>query len=366
MRRPLSLYGPTDTSMAPSFGDPIQRPGSYRVLKSQGDGPVTHRSMEQQSPVDPNVYGGSIPSTPRMLLSQEPICAYLTMEMHIAKATQGFGETIGVQPVVSRKLHDIVSVSDRDKVFRLQRGFEDERRVREPNYLPPIYLKYEEDRVIQSVGFGPEEMNQFRVDRQEMITFQALDGQQRTFQIRFGLAKKDSTYFIIVVLNLPATPQTYHQPSPFSREAYSRDFQYGYQSQPAYQQNPIAPSFMPNPQFNDVHGSVPAYRPPGSLGPNNPPATNVPPFTQAAPRPDYSQGQNSYQTARGDIQHAQSHPQPQVQAQAQSQHHRDFQLPPIRDHRDQRGENSSGRRDDRGRFDIGGLLENSDPAGRGR
>ena len=58
-----------------------------------------------------------------------------------------------------------MSANDRDKVLRLQRTFEDKRREREPNYLLPIYLaKFEEDIVIQSVGFGPKEIGQVRTD----------------------------------------------------------------------------------------------------------------------------------------------------------------------------------------------------------
>src|SRR5271163_3146360 len=98
--------------------------------------------------------------TPRSQPPQDPICAYLTMEMQVAKATPSFGETIALPSVISRRFQDIVIPNDREKVARLQRGFEDERRDREPNYLPPIYLaKFEEDRVIQSVGFSPEEIS---------------------------------------------------------------------------------------------------------------------------------------------------------------------------------------------------------------
>ena len=326
-------------------------------------GPIAPRYMEHPSPVDANLYAGPMQPAPRMLPSQEPMCAYLTMEMQIAKATQGFSEAVGVQGVVSKKLHDIVSASDRDKVFRLQRMFEDERREREPNYLPPIYLKFEEDRVIQSVGFGPEELAQFRADRQESITFQGLDNQQRTFQIRFGLAKKESTYFIIVVVDVPATPQTYHHPSssPYSRESYSRDSQYGFQAQPVYQPNPNVSPYMPNPSFGDPRGDMATYRTPGPLGPNIPQSASVPAFSQAqsAGRLEYTMGQNpSYQTPRSEM--------PQGQIQAESQRQRNLQLPPIRDSRSEGSSTDpTRRRDDRGRFDIGGLIEKQDPAGRG-
>jgi hypothetical protein len=280
------------------------------------------------------------------------------MEMQIAKTTQNFGDTVALQPVISRKLQEIVSANDRDKVLRLQRGFEEERREREPNYLPPIYLaKFEEDRVIQSVGFGPEEIGQVRTDHQEIFTFPGSDGQQRAFHVRLGLAKKDATYFIVIMLQVPATPQQYHQPasSPFLRESYSRDSQYGYQQTPqqqAYGPNP-GPPFVPNPGFGDPRGEMSAYRTPGPLGQNIPQSANMPSFGQPQPaRPEYSQGQTSFQTPRSEL----------PQATQQRQH--DLQLPPIRD----QGSSADPmrRRDDRsGRVDIGGLLEKPDPRGRG-
>lgn len=344
MRRPLSLYTPEP--IATQFGgDSLQRGSPYRVLKSQG-GPIGSRHLEYGPPAEAGMYGGLIPPAPRMLPPQEPVCAYLTMDMQITKATQSFGETIGLQSVVARKFQDIVTGVDREKVLRLQRVFEEERREREPNYLPPIYLKYEEDRVIQSVGFSADDTSQLRPDRQEMFTFQGPDGQQRTFQVRFGLAKKESTYFIVLLLHIPATPQTYHQPS---LSPYSRDPQYGYQTpQQPYPQNPSVSPFMSNPQFGDPRAAeVMTYRTPGPLGPNISPSSNVPPFAQA-PRTDYSQTQNPFQTPRSEL------------PQAQSQRQHDLQLPPIRD------QGPSGRRDDRsGRVDIGGLLEKPDLARRG-
>jgi hypothetical protein len=285
----------------------------------------------------------------------EPACAYLSMEMQIAKATSSFSETIGLQSVFSRKLQDIVSPADREKVARLQRTFEEERREREPNYLPPIYLaKFEEDRFIQSVGFSPEEMSQVRTDRQEMLTFQAPDGQQRTFQLRLGMAKKESTYFIVAVLHVPATPQTFQHASssPYSRETHSRDSQYGYQTaQHGFGQNPnMSSPFASQPGFGDPRGDMAAFRTPGPLGQSIPPAGMVSHYAPLQARPEYGQGQIPYQTPRSEM-----------QPQAQRQDH--LQLPPIRDAGPVM--DPTRRRDDRsGRVDIGGLLEKPDPVRR--
>ena len=362
MGRPLSLVSTGEGPMQYGFGDTPHRSGSYRVLKSQigsMPGPIAPRYIDYASASGANIYGGSMPPTPRVLQPQEPICAYLTMEMQIAKTTQNFSDTVALQLVVSRKLQEIVSANDHDKVLRLQRSFEEERREREPNYLPPIYLaKFEEDRVIQSVGFGPEEIGQVRTDHHEVFTFPGSDGQQRVFHVRLGLAKKEATYFIILVLQMPATPQQYQQPasSSFPRESYSRDSQYGYQ--PPQQQQVYGPSqgpsFVPNPGFGDPRGDLSAFRPPGPLGQNIPQSANMPSFGQPQPaRPEYSQGQASFSTPRSEL----------PPATQQRQH--DLQLPPIRD----QGPSADPvrRRDDRsGRVDIGGLLEKPGPDPRGR
>jgi hypothetical protein len=279
------------------------------------------------------------------------------MEMQIAKTTQNFGDAIVLQPVVSRKLQEIVSANDRDKVLRLQRTFEEERREREPNYLPPIYLaKFEEDRVIQSVGFGPDEIGQVRTDHQEILTFLGSDGQQRAFNVRLGLAKKEATYFIVLVLQVPATPQQYHQQSsssPFSRESYSRDSQYGFQPPQQVYGASQGPQFVPNPGFGDPRGEMNPYRTPGPLGASIQQSANMSAFPQSQPaRPEYPQGQPHFQTPRSEL----------PQATQQRQH--DLQLPPIRDQSTSADPNR--RRDDRsGRVDIGGLLEKPDPRQRG-
>jgi len=208
MRRPLSLFD--NGEIVPSFGDPLRGSSSYRVLKSQVgsmSGPIAPRYIDHAQFSDANVYRGSMPPTPRFLPPQDPICVYLTMEMQIAKTTQSFYDTVALQPI-GRKLQEIVSANDREKILRLQRSFEEERREREPNYLPPIYLvKFEEDRVIQSVGFGQEEIGQLRTDHVEIFTFPGSDGQQRTFHVRLGLAKKHATYFVVLILQVPAIPQ---------------------------------------------------------------------------------------------------------------------------------------------------------------
>lgn len=279
--------------------------------------------------------------------SPEPACAFLSLEMAVLKATKSFGETIGMQSILNRQFLDIVTPNDREKLFRLQQVFEEERREREPNYLPPIYLaKYDEDRAIQSIGFGPDDIGHVRTDRFEMLTFQAPDGQQRTFQVRLGLAKKSSIYYIVVLLQIPTTLQRPHNPptSSYTRESISRDSQYGYHSSlQGYPQNTGGLHFHSNPVFGEGRLDLTSYRAPTVIGPNLTYApTSYLPFSQPPVRSDYSQSQTPYQVPRSEI------------SQGVQSHQHDLQLPPIRDPHQQR-ENG------KNRLDIGGLLENSDP-----
>ncbi|ESZ97729.1 hypothetical protein SBOR_1916 [Sclerotinia borealis F-4128] len=358
LRRPLSMFSAVDVSITTPYSD-AQRNSGYRVLKSQGGNPMNHSMVPTPIPINTNVYGEAMPTNQRMT-PYEPACAFLTMEMQIAKTTQAFSGVVGAHSVVGRKLHDIVSVSDRDKIFRLQRGFEDERRSRDPSYLPPIFSKEEEDRVIQSLTFATNEIGQLRTDRPEVFTFQTPDGQQRGFHVQLGLAKKDSIYFVLLMVHIPTTPQPYQQSSssPYSRDSVSRDSTYGYQtpSQLTYaSQTPGTSPFMSNPSFG---GDMLAYRTPGALGQNGGMSNSAPTYPQAQARPEYSQAQMNYQAPMGEIPSA----QPQAQPQGQTQRSSDLQLPPIRGQApvaDARGQS-----DRSGRVDIGGLLQNPDPSRR--
>lgn len=354
MRRPLLLYG--EAPYTP-MGEHSQRASAYRVLKSQsGMGTqLSPRHLEYASSADANIYNPQIPLTPRMFAPPDPICAYLNMEMQFAKVSPGFSETIGVQSVVSKKLQEVVSTNDRDKITRLQANLEEERRARELNYLPPIYLKIEEDRLIQSVSFGPEDMSQFRMEHQERITFHAPDGQQRTFQVRIGLAKKESTYIVALVLNIPATPQQYPQSSTYSREP-----QYAFMPQPSMNQpSPIPSSYMANPTFTDQRGDGTTYRTPVPLSSNIHPSMNMSALPQSQMRQEYPQVGNPYQPTRRE------QPQPQTRPPGREN---DLQLPPILGQRQEGpAADTMQRRGDRSsRVDIGGLLDKRDHAGRGR
>lgn len=349
MRRP-TIYSPGEPVGVQS--DAGHRPGSYRVIKSQSGNQMVPRYLTHASSTDANIYSsGQPPPAPLVMNSTEQPCAYLSMDMQLSKVSRAFCDAIGTPSVTGRKLLDTVAVNDRDKVYRLQRQLDEERQDREPNYLPPIYGRSEEDRIIQSLGFGQEYLAQFRMNRQDVLTFQAPDGQQRPYPVRLSLEKRESIYFVVLVITGP--PTTLLGMTPVSPPSYSREPGHIFHNPP----QPFAPSSMPPygqfPHFNEPrHGpQVAHHQQPlrSDAGSSSAAAPNTPPYAQVAVRPEYVPSQYSHQPPRSDV------------AQNLGQRQSEYRLPPIQN---TSGMASTGaqRIDDRGgRVDIGGLLENSEP-----
>jgi hypothetical protein len=353
MRRPTTIYSPSESAMHQS--ETLHRASSYRVIKSQAGAQMVPRYLDRASTADANIFSGSqLPQTPHIIGSPEQPCAYLTMEMQVSRASRTFCEATGNTSVTGRKLLEIVSLNDRDKVYRLQRLLEEEQQEREPNYLPPIYGKTEEERVIQSIGFGLEDLAQFHTDRRELLTFQGPDGQQRPCHVRLGLAKRESTYFVVLVIPLPSTPAMTLGLYQLSSPPYSRESGYGFHTP----QQPLAPSPM-SPygqypaQFNEPrHEPQMTYRQPqplrSNIGPSAAVTSSIPSYAQPFVRPEYGPTQYTHQTPRSELPHG------------ANQRQNELRLPPIQN--TPGGASVGGQRvEDRGgRVDIGGLLESPD------
>lgn len=317
------------------------------------------RYLEHALPADANIFTGQAPAIPRVGVAQDLPLAYLNMDLQISNASRSFSGILGIPSMGGRKLLDIVASTDRDKVYRLQRVFEDERQEREPNYLPPIYGKAEEDRVIQSI---PLDLNlddgvPVRTERQELLTFQEPSGQQRSYQVRLGLAKRESTYYVVLILVIPAQPVTSQDvyqisPSPY----HPREASYGFRApQQTFAQPPPISSYS---QYQTQYGEPREHDPSMTFRQSQPlpsssscvpgPAPTIPSYTQPFPRSEYSQVQNPRQIPRSEG------------SQAQSAHQSEFRLPPLQ--RPPGLPSAPPRGDDRGgRVDIGGLLEGPEP-----
>jgi hypothetical protein len=368
--------------MGPGYEDTLRRTSSYRILKSQpSETPIAPRYIERASASDANVYSAPPPSSasvysgpsvsdasgysvPLSIATQpaEPV-AFLTMDLEIAKASHVFVETLGIPGLKGRKLFEIVIPSEREKVHSHQRQLLEEQSRKEPNYLPPIFGKEEEEKVIQSLGFGTDELSRFQLDRQDYLTFNSVDG-PRALPVRMGLAKEGSIYFVVLLLILPP-PYPYPSPSP-----HGRDVPYSYQPPPPAsrqqqtftQHTPVSATFDPGRQrFGEsALGPRQVQAPPSAqmiagLSPGISPG--IPSYSPSPSRPDYPVGPTGYQVPRSEL------PPGTRPAQQPT-----FQLPPIRA-QPQPGAPPTDpySRDDRSnRVDIGGLIDKPDQSRRSR
>ncbi|KAK1967927.1 hypothetical protein LY78DRAFT_679791 [Colletotrichum sublineola] len=352
-RPPLSHYSAAGPPIS-GYDDPIRGSHSYRVLKSQPSEPVAPRYLDRASLADANRYGQPPPLATG---APEPV-VFLTMELEIARASPAFADAVGIPSVRGRSLLDIVLASERDKVQSHQRSMQDERSRKDPVYLPPIFGRQEQERVFESLRFEADEISRFQLDRQDFFVFAAADGQPRSYSVRLGLAKRESIYFVVLLVN--AAPRfPYLSPSPHTREApylYQQPQQQQQQQQQAYvQHTPVSATFdhtrsrfgegalAPRPSSGQPPHMTSGLSPGVSPG--------MPSYAASPSRPDYAVGPSSYQIPRSELPPTTRPPQPS------------FQLPPIRagPHQPTHSE-SSWQRDDRsGRVDIGGLLEKPDP-----
>lgn len=362
------------------YDDSLRRSGQYRILKSQPMDNVAPRFLERGASSDSNIFPAPLSITTR---TPEP-AAFLTMELEVAKASPAFLEALGLvtphgsQQIKGRKLTDLIGPMDREKALSHQRQMQAEQAQREPNYLPPIYGKQEEDRVIQSLGFGIEDLSRFQLDRTELFTFQgAVDGQQRIFSVRMGLAKVESIYLIVLLLSVQPRTVPYPSPSPHTRDI---PYSYGTQQQAQFSQpTPVSASFDPNRQrlsegsLGPRKSSAPAQMISGGMGGmgslGGPPGLSSSSFSPNPGRGEYSVASvgPSFQPPRGEMM-PQSTATTRLAPQSQQQQP-EFQLPPIRNPSQPSlasATSSSDQlwppRDDRSnRVDIGGLIDKPDP-----
>ncbi|RBQ69708.1 hypothetical protein VDGD_10262 [Verticillium dahliae] len=296
----------------------------------------------------------------------EPV-AFLNLDMEVVKASPTFMDAIGISDIRGRALFDLVTPSERTKVQGHQLVLQEERSRKDPMYLPPIFGKQEEERVFETLRFDAEELARIQMDRRDMLAFAAPGGQLRSFLVRFGSAKRDSTYFIALMLVLPPG-DPYATTSPHAREVH-----YGYPTHQPYhhpqhsntysQHSQMTAPFDPNrPRFGEGSsvsrpstGHPPPQLMPGlspGLSPGFSPGigSGMPSYAASPTRPDYAAGPSSSQIPRSEL--PPSHrPPPQ---------HSSYQLPPIRSSPQQVPQQSKPppKREDRsGRVDIGGLID---------
>lgn len=380
MRRPLSLslYS-SQGGISSGYDDSLRRSQSYRVLKSQPPEMLAPRFVERGSASDVNIFPAPLSISTR---PPEP-AAFLTMDMEIAKASSTFAEQIGQPLIQGRNITDVVLLGDRDKMLGLQRQMQDEQARKEPNYLPPIFGKQEEERVLQGLGFGADEMAKYPLDRLENFGFSDQAGQTRSFQVRMGLAKQDSIYFIVILLSMPF--RTFQHPTPSPQARDPRDLPYSYpapQPQHPYPQpTPVSATFDFGRGRQGMDMGYGRGQPvtPGQMMPSLSPRLATMSYAASPSRPDYPMGPSSYQIPRSELPAASRHPQPPgyqlppIRSQQEMHQHQHQQMQQAQQaqqqqqqhqHASSQAEQGWSRDGRQQRVDIGGLIERPDSSQR--
>jgi hypothetical protein len=353
----LSAYS-TSPAIGVGYEDSLRRnqSQSYRVLKSQPPEPIAPRFIERGSAADANIFPAPLSISTR---HPEP-AAFLTMDLEIARASSTFSDALSRSSLKGLKLTDVIAPNDIERVIGHQRQMQEEQQRRDPSYLPPIFGKEAENRVIQALGFSPEDMARYPRDRQDYLTFTTQEGQHRPYPVRMGLAKQDSIYFVVLILNLAV--RAFQPPTPSPNP---RDIIYSYQSmpQPYSQPTPVSATFDPrhqrpsDPGYGSRRSSQAAV--PSQMMSGLSPGYPVP-FAASPNRQDYP-GQPSYPIPRSEL-------VPPMTTTSQPTQLQGYQLPPIIGQQQPTGsqpsEQAQQSRDDRRRVGIGGLIDQPDPSKR--
>lgn len=350
MRRPLSSQYHSGSSSILTFDDTLRRTQSYRVLKSQPPDSTMSRFAERGSAHDSNLFLAPLTMSTR---PPEPV-AYLTVDLQVRKASKTFLDTIGRAFVHDLKLADLVVGHDREKVASIQRQMVEKQRRNEPNYLPPIFGKAEEERVMDMLTFSAEEVSKYPLDRQDILTFLGQDGSPRQLSLGTALSKRDSIYYVVLVLTSPARPFKYSESSPNIRET-TQPYQPYTQGPPVTTDFGTRHSRPGDSGYGDGTHVPPAPPPPRGMtgfGSTMPSA-----YISSPSRTEYSSVMPPFQIPRSEL-ISPSRPGPLPA----------FQLPPIRNHQPNaiQPEVQYRGREERSRVDIGGLLDHPNPANHAR
>ncbi|SPN99591.1 uncharacterized protein DNG_02443 [Cephalotrichum gorgonifer] len=329
---------------------------SHRVLKSQPRESAAPRYIERASASDANIYPAPPPSAallprtgygpPTRHGPPEPV-VYLAMDMEIEvlKASPTFLELIGTPWMTGHSLYAIMDDADKQRVRGYLKQLMEERARVDPRYLPPLFNKEDSELAVEGVGFGAEDVSQFRLDRYCHITFTDRDKQPRPFSVQYGMAKIGSTYVVVMKLNVPPPQHPYPSPSypresagvyayppqPPQPQQHQHQHPHQHQQYHAYaQRTPVSATFDPSrPRFDHTPGvpTDPTGRPLTAPPPGRPllsglspgVSPGIPAYSPSPSRPDYGPGPSSYQIPRSELLPTSRAPPPLS-----------FQLPPIR------------------------------------
>ncbi|KAI9821780.1 MAG: hypothetical protein M1827_002361 [Pycnora praestabilis] len=182
---------------------------SYRILQSQGDETSrqpTNVLANGGNVISTELPGSNAPQFPGQSSgwSTAPPTALLNMDLEIATSNQTFRDSVAPGlDIRGLKFIELVGQNQREKVHLLCRQLQEEREMREPSYLPPIYGSNE----MEAIRCVDEEdivrATRGSVRRIESLTVRLADGRCRWLSFDFRLAKT-SVFFVALMLSSPA------------------------------------------------------------------------------------------------------------------------------------------------------------------
>jgi hypothetical protein len=197
---------------------------------------------------------------PQEIIQENFAYACLTQDMIITNVTLNLNNKVFLDgtALVGQSLYNIVSSEDRDTISRLQRTLEEERRGREPSYLPPMEDPSDTIKALTSVELGQPLLSRVAFNHNVLLTFCPKGkSDHKTFDVKFALGKENSRYFIL--LWVPAK-----EPLENSRES---QFGYRYRHPPQVYAPSRPPIYVPSP-YTDPR-EMAAYGAPGALSQNH-------------------------------------------------------------------------------------------------
>ncbi|KAK4126132.1 hypothetical protein N657DRAFT_679125 [Parathielavia appendiculata] len=371
MRRPLSSAFAPGPSLGMVYDDPLRRTQSYRVLKSQPAESSAPRFPERGLASDANVYPAPLSITTTRV-PEEPV-AYLTVgHLEFSKASASFLSAVGRTSVSGHNLANVLAAEEGPRASRLLQQAQEEQNRKDPAYLPPI-LNERSETVMQSLGYGPEEVSRYSFQWADTFKFLGDDGQERSIPVRAGLGSRDSVYFVVLLLNRPSRP-SYPTPSPGFKDLGS-SFEPGHQTYP--QPTPFSATFDPRPPRLRDPGYDPRQPGPSSgsslhmLTARSPSLSSG--YGVSPSRPDHPPTSRTYQAPRTEMHPVGRSPLPQASEYQHPTLPRIRSPPPAgvslqpespRAHLQPQAQPSTpsqARREERSRIGIGGLLEDPGP-----
>ncbi|KAI9751220.1 MAG: hypothetical protein M4579_006152 [Chaenotheca gracillima] len=200
---------PTTTLFSPRDAAHHHPAGAYRALRAQSEASSPnqrqgfgygHVSDLNTAPASTRTSHALGPPFPYATPSHNVAAAFLNMNMVIERTTPLFRASLGYNvELAGRELSDLLARPEQDKIARIQRHLEEERKSRDPEYLPPIYGGSEAEAIRRVPEGDIERVSGGSTVRREEFTMRHPNGRLQTYPVLIRLAKAN-VYFVVITL----------------------------------------------------------------------------------------------------------------------------------------------------------------------